>query len=164
MRVVRAKTRLPKDWSSHPKMIPHDGEFDIKLGSLRAKVIVFKTPKDLKKFWNTGLNRMQKLGSGRTLGAVTGLYCEVYPGKSEKPYLEVDPRYFCFIGLTRKNLSMECIAHESVHAAYCFVKRKSRTPWDIHAKSHDEEAIAYPAGRIAEAINRELYKRNLYRE
>ena len=164
MRVVRSKIRLPKNWLPHPKMVPHDGEFDVSLGSLLAKVIVFKTSSDLKKFWNTGLNRMQKLGKGRTLGAVHGLYCEVFSGKSGKSHLEVDPRYFCFIGLTRKNLSMECISHESVHAAFCFVKRKSRSPWDIHAKTHDEEAIAYPAGRIAAAINRELYRRNLYQE
>ena len=143
-------------------MIPHDGEFDVKIGSLSAKVIVFKTPRDLKKFWNAGMNNMQRLGKGRVLGAATGLYCEVFSGKSGKSHLEVDPRYFCFIGLTRKNLSMECISHEAVHAAFCFAKRKSRNPWDIYAKTHDEEAIAYPAGRIAAVINRKLHKLGLY--
>lgn len=161
MQVRCTKKRLPRDWSNHPKMIPHDGEFDIPVGSLLAKLIVFKTPSDLKRFWREGLNRASSLGRGRTLGAVNGLYCEVIPTKGSR-YLEVDPRYFCFIGLTRKHLNMETISHEAVHAAFCFVKRKSRTPWSVLAKTHDEEAIAYPAGRIAAAINRALHKRNLY--
>ena len=57
---------------------------------------------------------------------------------------------------------MEFIAHESVHAACCFVKRKCRTPWADLAKANDEEALAYPAGIIAKQINRVLWKHDLY--
>ena len=159
MKVVRFKKSLPKNWSTHPR-IKVDSEFDVRLGSLYAKVLIFKNSKDLHGWWKCKI-KSHYLPKGDTLGAVNGLFYESIPQKG-KPYLQVDPRYFCVIALTKNNLTMEVITHESVHAAYCFIKRKSRTPWAKLAKENDEEEVAYPAGRIAAAINRELYKRNLY--
>lgn len=73
----------------------------------------------------------------------------------------VDPRYFCVIGLVRGHLSMEIISHEAVHAGCAYAKRGARAPWH-DALGFDEEHIAYPAGRIAAAINRALWAAKLY--
>lgn len=159
MQVRCSNVRLPRIWKTHPDVGTLDGEFDLPLGSLYAKLLVFQKSSDLHRWWKVGIK--SPLPKGKTLAAVNGLFHEVIPVNG-KPYLSVDPRYFCVIALTRKYLSMEVITHESVHAACCFMKRKSRTPWADLAKVNDEEALAYPAGRIAAAINRVLHKHNLY--
>ena len=162
MQVKRLKKGLPRRWSTHPKMKGLDAEFDVRLGTLYAKVLVFKRTSHLEGWWKSNI-KSHYLPKGKALGAVNGLFYEVIPKKGSA-YLSVDPRYFCVIALTRKNLTMEVIAHEAVHAGFCFAKRKCRNPWDDFTKENHEEGLAYPAGRIAAAINRELYKRNLYRE
>lgn len=126
--------------------------------------MVFQNCRYLHAFWR---NALGKSALGRTCrGAVNGMYQEVvtFPGKGkpERAHLEVDERYFCVMGLVKGHLSMEIIAHESAHAAFAFVKRKSRCPWDAQAKDYDEESICYPLGRIARAINNILYKAKLY--
>lgn len=67
------------------------------------------------------------------------------------------------IGLVYGHLSMEIISHEAVHAGFNFSKRASRAPWDRKAQDFDEEGVAYPAGRIAAAINRVLHAAKLYK-
>lgn len=160
MRVKCHKKGLPRIWKTHPDVKNLVAEFDIPLGSLYAKLLIFESPSGLQRWWRSTITS-HYLPKGKTLGAVNGLFYEVIPRKG-KPYLSVDPRYFCVISLQRKHLTMEVITHESVHAACCFMKRKTRAPWADIAKANDEEALAYPAGRIAAAINRILHKENLY--
>jgi hypothetical protein len=74
-----------------------------------------------------------------------------------------DPRYFCVIGLALPDgRMMEVVAHEAVHAAYCYEKRVRRNLFGTAAADYDEERIAYPAGRIAEAIAYHLKRNGLY--
>lgn len=97
-------------------------------------------------------------------GAVNGLFCEViqfHKDGTESSFIEADPRYFCAIGLVKGHLYGEIICHESVHAAFNYVKRVRRSPWDAHAKDFDEEAICYPAGRIAAEISNALDRAGL---
>jgi hypothetical protein len=165
---VKTKSPLPRIWTTHPAAEGVILETDISPGhgSLKAKLLVFKDRKSLRKFWK-GISH----GSlGVTCqGAVNGLYREVIqiqPRGSKKPdtvHLEVDPRYFCVIGLVRGFLSMEIISHEAVHAGFAFAKRISGAPWSARAQDFDEEAVAYPSGRIAAAINRALYAAKLYK-
>jgi hypothetical protein len=167
MRIRPVKKPLPRVWAKNPAAAGFILEADIGVGhgKLKAKLIVFKNRGCLRAFWRGLYNNCGGELGYRCLGAVSGLYCEVLSfkkGVEQKPYLKVDPRYFCVIGLIIGKLSMEVISHEAVHAAFAYVKRKSRSPWDVHAKRHDEEAVAYPAGRIAAAINRALHKAKLY--
>lgn len=102
------------------------------------------------------------------MGAVNHLSCEriVFPGKNskkqERHWIEADPRYFCVIGLVKGFLSMEIICHEAVHAGLAYAKRHRRAPWDEHIRHFEEEALCYPSGKIAAAINRAIFKAGLY--
>lgn len=74
--------------------------------------------------------------------------------------LHVDPRYFCVICLAQSHLTMEIITHEACHAGIYFAERsRHRWPYQEHAPS---EAICYPTGRIARAINKFLHDKGLY--
>lgn len=117
---------------------------------LCAKLLIFNNRKHLRQFWQRVLSQ-PKL-PGNTLGVVNGLIAEVSEGKTSFHYLSADPRYYCVIGLVRDFLYTEIITHEAVHAAFCYAKRVKRTPWDKEVLKMDEEAIAYPAGKIARAI------------
>lgn len=101
-------------------------------------------------------------------GAVNGLYAQVQTiaatGKTSSYRLEADRRYFCIIGMIEGHFNAEIVTHEAIHASYCYCKRAVRSPWDIHAKDFDEEAIAYPAGAIANAINSVYWKRQRCRQ
>ena len=69
--------------------------------------------------------------------------------------------HFAIMGLVHGHLTMEIVVHESVHAAFCYAKRCKRTPW-AHYADFDEEEVAYPAGRIARALNAYLHDEGLY--
>lgn len=136
-------------------------EFDVRPtrhGRLFAKVVVFKSNKAMRAFWS---HRISKSPLGRwTVGACNGLICWSEK-RGQRRVTETDRRYFCVIGLIVGRVGMEVIAHEAVHAGFCYAKRVRRTPWAA-ARDFDEEEVAYPAGAIARAINRELHRRNLY--
>lgn len=162
MKVRHTAAALPRCFSDHPAAAGVLGEFDIRLcgaGRLRAKVLVFATPAELARFWRDGLGRAA-LGRG-CLGAVNSLASERVNVRTGERVMEVDPRYFCIIGLTKQNLSMEIICHESMHAGFAYAKRVQRNlwaePWEL-----DEEKVCYPAGRIAAEINRFLHDEGLY--
>lgn len=155
VRVVFGKP-LPSKWSGHSKAEGLVAEADIavsKRGRLKAKLLVFRSQTAMRKFWRIAMGH--DLGSG-CFGAVNGLAGEWSDGR-----VQVDRRYFCVIALCRRHLSMEVISHESVHAGYCYAKRQRR---DIFGSvfDFDEERVAYPAGRIAAAINRFCFARGLY--
>ena len=159
------KRRIPCVWSRQWLSIV--AECDIRPtrhGRLYAKLLIFKNPRTLQVFWRDGL----KNGSlGRwTVGAVNALvhWTETVGATGEviRKQRDVDPRYFCVIGLCETKLSMEVISHEAVHAGFCYAKRVKRTPWDA-ARKFDEEEVAYPSGAIAKKINAFLYARKLYR-
>lgn len=167
MKVRAIKKPLKRVWARHPAAagIVLEKDLGVGHGRLKAKLLVFKNRGCLRAFWRGLHGGLNGALSSYCVGAVNGLYSEVInfrKGIEEKPYLRVDRRYFCVIGLLVGKLSMEVISHEAVHAAFCYVKRKSRAPWDVHAKHMDEEAVAYPAGRIAAAINRTLHAAGLY--
>lgn len=157
---------LPRrfDGHRHAKGLVH--EADIKLtrrAKLAAKLLVFKDAASLHKFWWKSLGH--ELGDD-CLGAVNSLSATVMTFKRgvETIRYENDPRYFCVIGLVKGRCGMEVMAHESVHAAYAYVKRlEPPVAWARHAKHFDEEEIAYPAGRIAAEINRELWDAGVHK-
>lgn len=136
-------------------------------GRLRAKLLIFKTTAAMRRFWATKLPREYRSNLGRKcLGAVNGLtsWAEQINLKTGAKRLRVywqDPRYFCLIALSEKSLSMEVVCHESSHAGCCYAKRTKNTPWRA-VSEFDEEEIAYPAGRVAAAINRFLWRKKLY--
>lgn len=165
MRVIHTKSPLPRIWTNNPQVKGIVLESDLAIGSsrLRAKLLVFDKAHSLRAFWKAALGRGEL---GRyCCGAVNGLYREVWSAtgkQSGRSHLEVDPRYFCIIGLLKQRLSMEIISHEAVHAAFAYAKRIKRSPWDQQAQHFDEEAICYPAGRIAATINRALHAGRMY--
>lgn len=142
-------------------ILAHD--LSITRSRLKAKLLVFKTTKDVRNFWKKFMG--DDLGKD-CLGFVNRLsmtYSE--KGKELDPsHMEVDPRFFCVIGLCQPYLNMETITHESVHAGFAFSGRKMRAPWWKHINGMPEEAVCYPAGRIAAAINRVLHKEGLYEQ
>lgn len=157
MRVRHSKTPIPQSFYRHPHAKGLLGDADIQLtrGSrLRAKLLVFDTPKSLRQFWLKGLGRSD-LGRG-CLGAVSSLSLECchFPAKGQKqrpPHIECDPRYFCIIGLCKGHLTMEIICHEAVHAGFSYAKRQMRQMWP-NEKECGEEGVCYPSGVIASEI------------
>lgn len=164
MKTVCLKKGLPKGM---PKGVPGlllARDLSITNSRLKAKLMVFEKPKDLRAFWKNGL-KPKSLGR-HAVGAVQQLKMTYAArGRGNKPeMMVVDPRYFCLIGLCRTHLSMEAISHEAVHAGYAFALRKMKAPWFQDIGDMKEEEVAYPAGRIAAAINRVLHKEGLYQE
>ena len=147
-----------------PAVIPGEfvGQRNIKVhpgSTLAAKVLVFKHPTALRKFWRESMGiKLERA----CRGVVTPLWTEIIDTETDKAFFVVDRRFFCVMGLTLGNLSMEIITHESVHAGCAYARRKARSPWDEHILSHDEEAICYPAGRIAAEINRWVHAEGWY--
>lgn len=174
MRIVHSRRRLPRIWSNHPEargLVVAETDIAITNGPLRAKLLVFRNRTALRQFWEKALN---KSGHGEKLslrceGAVNSLmhkHRKVNADGSEKTWIEVDPRYFCIIGLV-KGMSefasaMEIVAHESMHAGFAYAKRVNRDGFWVKASGMDEEDVCYPAGRIARKINLFLAKRGLY--
>lgn len=93
----------------------------------------------------------------------------VYTGAGVTPATRTEPArmfadrdYFCVMVFHVGALNHEIITHESVHAGFAIAKRRVRDPWR-HLFKDPEEWVAYPAGRIMEAVTNELRKSGLYR-
>jgi hypothetical protein len=164
MKLVWSKRPLPTCFRRHVDTGGLLAEADIyphPRGRLAAKLLVFDKPTNLRRFWR------KVVGSdvGRECrGCVNALAQtrEAVGVKNPKPPVLVgDPRYFCVIGLVRGWLSMEVISHEAVHAGYCYEKRVRRNLFGAIG-DFDEERVAYPAGRIAGAMNEFLARKGLY--
>lgn len=153
---------LPTVWEM-PRGAIAQTNIRINTGGLRAKLFVFDTPTNLRRFWRDTLGH--SLGRG-CLGAVNRLSTFAMSvddsGEFSSHRIEVDRRFFCVIGLCRKHLNMEIISHECVHVGYAFAARRARCWWDQLALDMDEECVAYPTGRAAAAINRFLHDCGLY--
>jgi hypothetical protein len=163
VKVRHSEQPVPRCFAGHPAGKGLLGECDIRLcgaGRLRAKLLVFNGPVALRRFWRDALGR-NELGR-HTAGAVSALSYERINVTTGASVMVVDPRYFCVIGLTRDNLSMEVITHEAVHAGFAYAKRVQKNLW-AGADELDEENVCYPAGRIAAAINSFLHDQGLYR-
>lgn len=164
MRLVCSKRGLPHVFEGHPAGRGIVLERDIRLGAharLHAKLLVFSGVGMMQRFWRVALGK-SALGP-RCLGAVTSL-----SRRHENPargtcWLEVDPRYFCVIGLVQRHLCMNVICHEAVHAGWAYARRRARSWWDEAIRDNDEERVCYPAGLIAAAINRAVHEAGLYR-
>lgn len=129
---------------------------------LRAKLLVFSTVATLRAYWR--LVGRGDLGTG-CRGAVAPLQ-ESFRSFSRDGALgaageRVDPTYFALIGLVKRHLTAEIIAHEAVHLGFAYERRVRRNTWGKRAADFDEERIAYPAGRMAAAINDALHSEGL---
>lgn len=170
MRVVCAKEALPHSWKdAYPGGESILLERDVKLNSLYMKLLVFKNPKSLRRFWR-GVKTLRDGGllTADTLGVVAPLSKHVLDyDKSQwpEPYLEVDRRYFSAMGLTMGNLGVDIVTHESVHAAFSYAARRGkRGPWMEEAEGDREELVCYPAGEIAKQVLNTLYAAGMYRD
>lgn len=150
MKIVRNKHPIPRIWQRHRAGKLIEREWDIPIGSLRAKLLLFKNRTGLRQFWKAMRGDDFDLGA-KCDGAVTSLHldiCEIQPGKKAAWRRTVDPRYFCVIGMHRRALRWEVVAHEAVHAAFAYLARVRRTPWETRAADLDEEHLAYPVGYL----------------
>lgn len=153
MRSKRTRA-VRRNWGSHPGMNGVILEHDIRVPGSRlyAKMLVFDTKKNFAGNW--------LFACGDKVGRLANGACREMSSSDDKK-LYVDPRYFCVIGLIKNGLTTDHICHEAVHAGFCFMRRKTRTPWSAHTKVNSEESIAYPAGMIASEINESLHRANL---
>ena len=171
MRVICAKEPFPRCWKeAYAGCDKALLEKDIKLGTLYLKLLVFKNRKELRAFWDAAEPTKNGGGvGGDTLAVVDALQCECQnfakAGDESEPrsVMEVDKRYFAAMGLVRGYLGMEIVTHESVHAAFAYAKRLGpKTPWAKAVNGLDEEAVCYPAGRIARLVVTALNDAGLY--
>lgn len=158
---------LPKDWSTLPgsETILFSSDVAVSQRStIKAKVLVFRDLAALQRFWRLGLSRRKPdEGSYAVVNDVSSTITYLAPKGNAKreDVWEVDPTYFCVMGFILGNLSMECITHESVHAAYAYARRVAgRKTWPD--KEDPEEHVCYPAGRIAAAINKIFQRHGIY--
>lgn len=146
MKIITTKEPIPRSFKNYPEASGLVYEDDISIGSrLKMKLLVFRKPAHLKRFWKRGLG---KANLGKVcLGVVNSLGYELQKdGKTIQVY---DPRYFAIMGLCVGHLGMEILTHESVHAGISYAKRTGyRNLWH-DPMDMDEEKIAYPVGRIA---------------
>jgi hypothetical protein len=162
VRIRRSGTPLPRDFINHPAGEGILAECDVGVRGrrgLHAKLLVFKNRTALRQFWVEALGKHHDLGRG-CFGAVNGLSREIVDARG-RSIMQVDPRYFCLIGLVHGFLSMEIICHEAGHAGFAYAKRRRGNHW-VDALTLDEENVCYPAGRIAAAINRFVHRKGLY--
>lgn len=165
VRFVASKRIIPRSFSRHPHakgLVAECDIFPLSNGRLAAKLLIFKSPVMLRRFWSKAMGH--DLG-GKCLGAVNAMVqerCKVSPHRNvpDVSTLVGDPRYFCIIGLCIKYLTMEIVTHEAVHAGYAYAKRVKRNVWG-KIGDFDEEQIAYPSGAIADAINRFIHAKQL---
>lgn len=166
MRVRHTKHKLPRNWATFSKRYGILGELDIKVrhtSRLWMKALMFRTNRDLRRFWTERLGREDLCRFTR--GVVSALGVEVVSfrkGCPERSVLEVDRRYFCIMGLIAGKVGMEVVSHESVHAGFAYAKRVKRRDLWHNARALDEEDVCYPAGRIASELNRWCHKRGYY--
>lgn len=158
---TKVTMRRPRNWKAvkgHGKMIRHAADVTIAGSRLSLKVLVFRSNPDLSRFWDRalGLGRLPR----NTLGAVNKLSTTVYasPDYARPVRREVDGRYYAVMGLVAgKGTTHEVVVHESVHAAFAFAERLgARNPY-INP-DQDEEAVCYPAGKIACEVTRWLHE------
>lgn len=165
MRVEHLRPGLPRTISTHPRARGIVSAADIFVtggARLRLKAVVFKRQADLRHFWRHVLGRRDDLGP-KCLGAVNGLGYErinIANGR-QRSTLVCDPNYFAIMGLVLGHLNMEIVTHESVHAAFAYARRHRKDLW-CDPGELEEEAVCYPAGRIAERINTWLHDEGLY--
>lgn len=158
---LRIKCKLPSRFPERTRGLLAQGDLRVNHGRLRAKLVVFNSCRDMDRFWVRYLKN--PLGR-RCQGAVNPLghyFLKVDREGESKRVIEADARYFCIIGLVRGYLTTRIVSHESVHAAFCFTKRRARSWWDAQSKHFHEEEIAYPAGEIARAIVAFLLRQKL---
>lgn len=169
MKVRISKSSFPTVWRAAYKgceKAVYEG--DIKIASLRMKLLVFKTKKDMREFWHNAEPTKNGGGIKGALGVVDSLQFTVMDfTKGQEgdptPYLEVDKRYFAVMGLLVGYLGMEIVTHESVHAAFAYAGRmQSRSIWKLDEDDLEEEAVCYPAGLIARRVVSALNNAGLY--
>lgn len=163
MTFLHSKRPLPRSWSRlHRGIVAETDISPSRGGDLRAKLLIFRTARDLREFWK---KRIKNDLSRGTVAAVNGLWRTGELHRRDERverWMEADRRYFCVIGLILSRLGMEIVSHESVHAGFCYAKRVRRLPWGtVH--DFDEEHVAYPAGAIAAGIARFLYRKGFYK-
>lgn len=160
--VRRAKTRLPLR-----PMGPFPGktaEFDVRLKTLRCKVLVFRDSGKLRRGWRK-LVTDEDIGPHAD-GVVSDLVYTVesykVPGKVTKRR-EVDQHYFAIMGLHLGALGVGVLAHEAVHAALAYTRRVGkRNPWQEMRVINREETLAYPVGVIMARLVESLYRVGCY--
>ena len=126
-RIVLSSSPMPKVWATMPKARGIICEADIRPSAsskLFAKVCVFNNNRDMRHFFAASLG-MPGSVDARTLGVCASLTSVVTAGKG--PTWEVDPRYFCFIGLIKKHCTHEVVLHESLHGAFAHYARINRS-------------------------------------
>jgi hypothetical protein len=167
MKITLYKKGLPRNWggAAGDRMFEADISLIDMAGKLRSKLklklMVFKNGAQMRAFYDRFLRDKVGGGLGRwTRGFVNALAVErflVQPdGRETNHELNCDPRYFAMMGLTKGNLGMEVITHESVHAAFAYAKRVRTRDMFHGAVDHDEESVCYPAGMIAAEVVRRL--------
>lgn len=151
-------------WFGHPSVGNLLFEADIRpspRSRLRAKLLVFRNRRSLLHFWKS----INETPLGKTCcGAVNALSIHVIDFRegSEKHRMEVDPKYFCVIGLVAKFCTSEIVAHESVHAGFAYAKRVKLRSHDNNPDM-DEEIVCYPTGRIFRAITNIMYREGVWK-
>lgn len=163
MRVRHSTRPLPRNWKHFSKRYGIVGELDIKVrhtSRLWMKALMFKSVTGMREFWRKALQNGEL---GRYCrGVVNGLAVEhvrFHKGGGETRTMEVDPRYFCIMGLIAGHTTMEIVCHEAVHAAFNYAKRVNKRDLWHGAKDLDEENVCYPAGRIAATLGEWIRRR-----
>jgi hypothetical protein len=158
VRVIHSKHPLPRSWAGIPGIDKVLLEHNIGIGKskLRLKLLVFETRISLQRFCSAcGFIG----GNARGANAITCSLRSLSPvAGSKRRTLTVDPTFYAVVVFVRKCISLDIIAHESVHAAIALAERtRYRNNWDP-TSNFLEEAICYPAGILTKAISATLVK------
>lgn len=165
---LRLGKPLPRLFSTHPQAKGIIHEARVKLSGysrLQAKVLVFDTNKSMRHFFDKVLDRPGQV-CPKTQGICTALTSEVikfHKDGSETHLLEVDPRYFCLIGLIYDHVTPEVVAHECIHAGFAYAARQRRKIWDGRDDAMPEEEVCYPSGKMISMLFDHLTQEGIMR-
>lgn len=154
-KVVMSKNPRPfvKSWSIDKvkDRVLIEADFVIsKRSRLFAKVLIFRNARALTSFWKRIVRPDERRHSNSVAGLVNSLMVFKKDG-----IVEVDPNYFCVIGLDYTQCDIETLAHEATHAADCYCERlMGRNPYRCYCSQRYDEIYAYPTGIIAKQLDR----------
>lgn len=157
MRVVHTDNPLPRDWAGPP-----GADKALLLASvgvscnsrLRAKVVIFSSKKDMRKFWTDTLD-CEDPGTHcpAVVNPLSVTVVSFKDGVESPPVERVDPRYFAVLGMVWPACDdIEVLSHEAAHLALAYVRRVGNKgpKWDENGS--EDEPLCYATGRLTAAL------------
>ena len=171
-RICRGEPRISKTFGEDDRRVVACGDILTGTrGSLRVRVLLFRSARDMRSFWVAASRRWRKriygvaeadvLSDARAFCATLAVDCIKFSqqGKETKRR-EVDPRYAAVLGFVCGDCKASLVSHECVHAGVAVAARRGLPRYHRYSydpSEYDEEALAYATGVVYSGVVSFLY-------